>query len=116
MTVHHDYFPIPKLSNRVMRAMQPGDVIYVDAGHRVRTQKHLFQNQMNSTSRAKSLGMEISSRVMYLFDPKGSDDLTMKAIVAIYCKTPAKPIGKRGRRAKKTVESPEQDVVPAGGT
>lgn len=116
MAEHHDYFPIPKLSNRVMRAMQPGDVIYVDAGHRVRTQKNLFQNQTNSTSRAKSLGMEIASRVMYMFDPRDSDDLTMKAVVAIYCKTPANPLGKRGRRAKETVEPVEQDAVPAGST
>jgi hypothetical protein len=53
---------------------------------------------------------------MYLFDPKDPDNLNMEPIVAIYCKTVAAPLGKRGRRAKETVETPESDVVPDGDT
>jgi hypothetical protein len=116
MTKHHDYFPLPKLSSRLMRQMRPGDVIYVDAGHRVRTQKNLYQNQVNASARAKLLKMEIGSRVMYLFDPKDPDNFNMEPIVAIYCKTVAAPLGKRGRRAKEIVEVPESDVVPPGNT
>ncbi len=116
MTKHHDYFPMPRLSSRIMRQMQPGDVVYVDAGHRVRTQKNLYQNQVNATARAKLLKMEVATRIMYLFDPKDPDNLNMEPIVAIYCKTVAAPLGKRGRRAKETVETPEPDAVSDGDT
>lgn len=116
MTKHHTYFPLPKLSSRIMRNMEPGDTIVVDAGPRVRTNQNLYQSQANTTGRAKQLGMTVASKVMHIVDLVS---LELKPVVVIYCITPAQPMKPRGRRAKTTEETvapDEQESLPDGGS
>lgn len=107
-------FPVPKLSNRLLRSMQPGDEIYVDAGPRVGTNKNMFQNQVNATARASMMGMDVSTRVMHLVNASQHE---MTTIVAIYCIEAARPLEKRGRkkggknRVKQVEEVPQSDAV-----
>lgn len=96
MTEHHTYFPVPKLSSRLMRNMEPGDTIIVAAGHKVRTNKNLYQAQVNTTSRAKGLGMTVKTKVQYITDIA---DLKLLPVVLIHCITSAVPPKKRGRKA-----------------
>lgn len=92
MTKHQYEFPMPKLTSQVMRAMQKGDTIIVSAGHRVRTKKHLFQNQVNVTARAKQMGGVFYTKVADVVV-----DHECHAVVIIYCAEPAHAAKKRGR-------------------
>lgn len=92
MTKHQYEFPMPRLTSHVMRAMQKGDTVIVSAGHRVRTKKHLFQNQVNVTARAKQMGGVFYTKVADVVV-----DHECHAVVIIYCAEPAPASGKRGR-------------------
>jgi len=114
MRPRHTDFPVPKLTSRIMRNMQPGDTIYVDAGHRVKTNKNMFQNQVNATARASMMGMDVSTRVMHLVNASQHE---MTTVVAVYCIEAARPLEKRGRkkggknRVKQVEEVPQSDAV-----
>ena len=92
MTKHQYEFPMPKLTSQVMQAMQRGDTIIVSAGHRVRTKKNLFQNQVNVTARAKQMGGVFYTKVADVVV-----DHECHAVVIIYCAEPAPAARKKGR-------------------
>ncbi len=112
MTKHNKDFPVPPLTSRIMRNMQVGDTIYVDAGHKVRTKANLFQNQVNVSARAKQLGMTVSTQVLHLVDAKNHK---MTTVVAIHCTEAAKPPAKKGRKlgGKNRVKQTEEVTQPS---